>query len=450
MANSAGFSNKAALLVVATFVLQLCFFAPLSALSSNIGEFSVSYINIIIIYIILSLLLIVLLAGLVRITGGQYLLPLLTFFSAAAFLESRLFLRLAGHAPFDGSLIDWQALQWLAWLEVVVLAALAAFFALYRRRVQMLSTVSLFILLFLAAGLAHMVATHRAVLFPPGASKNAADAYFDGFSRLSGERDVVHIVPDQAQGALFHDILREDPGRYGQVFEGFTVFTQATGRYKSTYPSVLFYMTGESPEPEYDMVRSQPFTWRYIADTLDQVSIVTTLARNGFSTYGFQFHPGIFCRGEYTACTGTHDEVFGGVPIRSPARRLANAVTTGLDLGLFQATPVFLRKLVFDDGRWLVRRLSKGEPTHSGVLDLFVSGLRADADQPTYNYFHHAGAHAPLLFDRECNYLGPQKVNQENQREQAHCTLAQLQDLLQALKANGLYDQSMIVVHGDH
>lgn len=378
------------------------------------------------------------------------LLPVLVFLCLVAFVESRLFLGLANHPPFDGSLIDWSALHRLAALELVVIAGLAIVLLYFRKNLQLLSSLSLFILLFLSVGLLHQVYLHRAALFASQPATDAQAAYFDGFSRLSKQQNVIHIVPDQAQGAMLHDILRGQQQRFGPALDGFTLFTQATGQYKSTYPSVLFYMSGEAPKPDYDLVSKLPFTWEYIDSTLGDKSVVSTLARNGFRTYGFQFHPGIFCKGEYTACTGTHAEIFGGGAIRSPARRLANAVTTGLDMGLFQVTPVLLRRQVFNDGQWLLRKLSQGEPTHSGILDLFMRNLQTGDAPGTYNYFHHAGAHAPLLFDRDCNFTGPRTVNQENQREQANCTLAQLVELIQALQDKQLYDQTMIVVNGDH
>lgn len=442
--------GRAIILAVATFVLQLCFFAPLHSLINNFGEFSTGFPGVVAVYTLVSLVLFLLLLGLARLVGWRLAIPALTFFSVAGFLESRFLFRLAGHAPFDGSLIDWQALQRIAWLEIAVLAGLAALFVVIRRRVQLMSAVSLFILLFLTTGLIHQVYEQHSVLFSDQAVDREHEAYFDGFYRLAPRQNVIHIVPDQAQGAMLHDILASQYDRYGPVFDGFTLFTQATGQYKSTYPSVAFYMSGEGPEPDYDLVREQAYSWDYVESVLREKSIVSTLARQGFRTYGFQFHPGIFCKGEYTACTGTHDEVFGGENVRSPARRLASAAATGLDMGLFQLSPVLLRERVFADGRWRFRRLTSGEPTHSGILDLFMTQLEVGEGAGSYNYFHHAGAHAPLLFDRDCNYTGPSEVSQENQRGQVMCTLAQLEQLMEALKDEGVYDQTMIVINGDH
>ena len=194
------------MLVVGAFVLQLCLFAPLNSLTSNFGEFSVRYNHIVIIYIILSLVLIVLLLGLVRVLGTRTLLPALTFLSLVGFLESRFLLGLADHKPFDGSLIDWQVLQWLAWLELAVVVTLAAVFIAFRKRLQLFSTLSLFILLVLAAGLLQQTMVHWGALHPPQRGTGQNDSYFDHFYHLSAQANVIHIVPDQAQGAMLHDL----------------------------------------------------------------------------------------------------------------------------------------------------------------------------------------------------------------------------------------------------
>jgi len=437
-------------LIVFTFVLQFCFFVPLQVLIQNFGEFSVRFVDVLLIYSAISIGLLIVIGLVLRVLKVPALLAALTFLSTVAFLEARFGLVLAQHQPFDGKPINWEVLQWLCWVELGAILVLAYVFALVRKQTQLLSTVSVFILVFIVAGFCYELFTRPGVMPPTRQLSQVDSLYLDQFYRLSDERNIIHIVPDQAQGAMLQDILTSDYDRYSAVFDGFTLFTQATGRYESTYPSVLYYMSGESPEPEPDLVLNQPFTWEYIDRTLQESSIVSVLSQNGFSTFGFQFHPGIFCKGPYTACTGTHDEVFAGVALKSPERRVVLAALTAVDLALFQMTPIVLRKQVYDDGRWFARKLAKGAVTHSGILDLFIEKMEADKNPGTYNYIHHAGAHAPLLFDRNCKYVGPQPVDWQHEREQVTCTLAQLEKMIQSLKEVGVYDQTMIVINGDH
>jgi len=442
--------NVPAILIIATFVLQIFFFAPLQVLVQNIGEFSVSYFDILLIYSVISILFCVLIGLGVRLLNKDLFLPLLAYLSLVAFLESRFLVALAQHSPFDGKLIDWQALQWVSVAEVVTILVLAIVFWVLRRRTQLFSAVSLFILLFLSAGLLYNTATHIGSLLHSRQAENTQARYFDQFYRLSSKRNIVHIVPDQAQGAMLHEILTTSSEHYSTVLDGFTLFTQSTGAYKSTYPSVVYYMAGEAPESEFDLVQNQPYTRQYIEETLRERSIVTELSKDGFRTFGFQFNSWIFCGGNYTACTGTHAEVFDGIDIPSPAKRLADTVLAGLDLGLFQLAPIVLRERIFNNGDWFLKRLSRDSFAHSGILDLFMDKMQVEDSAGSYNYFHHAGAHAPLLFDRNCSYVGPQEVEWENQREQVMCTLVQLEEMILALKRAGVYDQTMIIINGDH
>ena len=437
-------------LIVSAFVLQIFFFAPLQALAQNFGEFSVLFTDVLLSLLLVSVILVVFLGFILQQLRSPILLSVLTLLSVIGFIESRFLLSFARHNPFDGKLIDWAALGWLSYLELGVFIVVGVLFIIIRKRTQILSTVSLFILLFLTVGLIHGIYSNYGSLKSDPQNNVRTSLYLDQFYRLSTNRNVIHIVPDQAQGAMLHEILTSDLEHYSKAFDGFTFFTQAVGRYKGTYPSVVYYMTGESFEPEADIVKSQPFSWEYIEETLKERSIVTLLAENGFNTFGFQFHPGIYCKGRYTACTGTHDEVFAGIAANNPKRKLALTVLTAVDLGLFQMSPVVLRQQVYDDGRWFVRKLLTGAVSHSGILDVFIEKMQAGANPDSYNYFHHAGAHAPLIFDRNCNYVGPQPVDFANEGEQARCTLIQLEKMIQALKKSGVYDQTMIVVNGDH
>lgn len=438
------------LLIAAALVLQLVFFAPMQVLLQNFGEFAVRFRDIFLLFLGISMVLVFLVYALVRILKIPVLPAFITFLSTVVFLESRFFLSFAGHQPFDGKQIDWQPLQWLSWLELGVIGVLAVVFLMLYKQTRFFSLLSLFILIFVTGGFAFTMFWNTDVVMDKRQVNTTESSYFEMFHELSDQRNVIHIVPDQTQGAMLHDILSSDTDRYAAVFDGFTLFTQATGQYQSTYPSVLFYMTGEAPVPETDLTLNQPFTWDYIAETLEEKSIVTLLSDNGFNTFGFQFHPGIFCKGSYTACIGTHDEVFAGVAVNNSEHRFMMTVMTALDIALFQSTPIVLRKNVYDDGQWFIKKLDRNLVTHSGVLDTFSKELRVDAQAPSYNYFHHAGAHAPLLFDKECNYVGLQEGTRENQQAQVGCTLNQFEDLIKALKKAKVYDQTMIVINGDH
>lgn len=440
--------NLSVALIVSSLVLQLFFFAPMHVIAQNFAEFPVPFVNILVVHLALSFALILVLLLVVRILELYIVTAAMTFISLLAFLESWFFYRLAGHHPFDEKTIDWQALQWLSNVELGVALLAGILFLMLRKRIQLLSRVSVSILVLLTMGFVYDTLSRLDTLFPAQQTTGQNSAYLDHFYRLSSESNVVHIVPDQAQGAMLHEILATDFEHYSQVFDGFTLFRQAIGGFESSYPGVVFNMSGESPDPAFDLVDEFPYTQEYIGEVLSERSILTLLSQNSFKTFGFQSNPGAFCQGPYTACTGSQEQVFTGVPLNNPKWKLAVAVVTSWDLALFQTTPIKLRTRIHDDGRWFAKKLAAFGGSRSGVIDLFTQRMKVEENPGTYNYFHHAGAGAPLLFDRNCMLVGSRAVNAYTQAEQLRCMLKQLGEMIEALKQADVYDQTMIVING--
>lgn len=440
--------NLSVLLIVSAFVLQVFFFTPIHVISQNVGEFPVPFVNILAVHLALALALILVVFLVVRILELHILTAALTFFSLVAFLESWLFYRFAAHQPLSEEIVDWQELQGLSSIELAVALVAAVVLVVFRKRIQLLARLSLSILVLLIFGFAYDTVSKIDELFPEQQTTVENSPYLDNFYRLSSERNVIHIVPDQAQGAMLNDILSTDYENYGRVFDGFTSFTQAVGGFESSYPAMVFNMSGESPDPVFDLIREQPFTMDYIEEVLRERSILTVLAQNSFKMFGFQFNPEVFCKGPYTACSGSQEQVFTGVPLNDPRWRLAVAVVTSWDLALFRMTPLKLRALIHDDGRWFAKKMAAFGSSRSGVIEVFTKRLQVEDSPGTYNYFHHAGARPPLLFDRNCKLVGSRAVNSYTQGEQLRCMLKQLGEMIGVLKQAGVYDQTMIVING--
>ncbi len=437
-----------AIAIVSVFVLQVCFFTPLQIFLNNVSEFSANFAQLLLLFLLVSSGLIAVLYLAAGKLSSQIFLAAVTFLSVVAFIESRIFFGLAGHQPFDGNLIDWEPLSALANVELAAILALALLFAVFRRRQELFYAVSLFILLFHSFGFLHATIARWDRIQQSARSFQDASTYFSDFYRLSRERNVIHIVPDSTQGALIHEILASDFDRYSEVFDGFTCFTRAAGRYPRTFASISFFMTGRAPDPETDFVPSLPFTHQYNWTVLNEHSLVNTLAAHDFKAFGYQQSNG-YCVGRYTACTGR--DVFHGHTIsRGKAARSARTGLDLLDIALFQVTPVLIRRYIYNDERWFLSQLATKRRTYSAIFDLFLENMTTDERPGSYNYFHVAGGHGPVQFGENCNYVGTQKPNYETIRAQVTCTLLQLESLVQKLKQLGIYDETMIIINSDH
>ena len=313
-----------------------------------------------------------------------------------AFIESKILFGLARHRPFDGTLIDWEALSSLSNIEIVSILGLALLVVVFRRRQELFYSVSLFILLFHGTGFLHATITKFDMIRQSAGTVEDLSPYFSDFYRLSRERNVIHIVPDNTPGALMYEILASDFDRYSEVFDGFTLFTRATGRYPHTFASISFFMTGLAPDPGRDFVASLPFTRKYIWTTLNEHSIVNTLALDDFRTFAYQSR-GSSCVGRYTACMA--GDVFRGRTISSDKATHTGRIGLDLlDIALFQVTPVLIRRYIHNDERWFLSRLVTTTRTYSAIFDLFLENMTTDERPASYNYFHVAGGHSPILF----------------------------------------------------
>ncbi len=434
------------LFIVLAFVLPLFSFAPLEIYLNNINEFSARFWHLVLLFLGLSTVLIAAFY-MVGCRWPKAVLPVLAFLAVAAFLESRIFFPLAGHRPFTGEPIDWSQFSFLSIVELVALVVLAVVFLLLRRRLQVFYAAALFMLVFHGLNFSYITVSKYGPVGRSSPMQKSDTDVFENFYRLSKERNIIHIVTDGTSGGFMYDILEEDWKHYSQLFDGFTLFRRAAGRFPGTYPSVPFYMTGRSLTPKQDSIASMPFTHEYIRTVLEQHSIVNALAQKGFVAYGFQIN-GLYCQGAYTHCTG--ENIFTG-------RRLNDKILTNtfssslllLDIGLFQNTPLVIRQRVFNDQKWFLTRLVNS-PRLPGVLGIFTEKVTAEGHTSSYNYIHHMGGHLPIEFDENCSYVGPQEWNAENTRAQLTCVLRQLELLLKRLKQLNVYDETMVLIHADH
>ena len=193
--------------IVSAFVLQVFFFTPLQIFLNNIIEFSVNFVHLVFLFLFVSCSLIAVLSFAARKLPSQILLAAVTFLSVVAFIESRMLFGLAGHQPFDGTLIDWKALSALSNIEIAAIVCLAILIAGFRRRQELFYSISLFILLFHGLGFLQATISKRDAIRQSARGVRDASLYFREFYRLSRERNVIHLVADGTQGAQVYDIL---------------------------------------------------------------------------------------------------------------------------------------------------------------------------------------------------------------------------------------------------
>jgi hypothetical protein len=252
---------------------------------------------------------------------------------------------------------------------------------------------------------------------------------------LSPDRNILILSFDQMQGSVSSGVLRRHP-ELARRFDGFVAYSDAAAVYPNTRYSIASVLTGRMPQDS-----TQGWGWAVRGDNFVRVA-----RRRG-----------------YAAALAADDlDCDVCVPKGPPAferRHISRQFGLLLTLAVNQAfgggegvVPVLLRPV-------LERRMGVRALTYSWKIDLgafrdTVARIRVDAPSPVLEYRHYFATHQPILFDRHCNLFddddlaGRQTLTGAG--DEVYCVLSSVADLLDTLKAQGIYDRTMIVIASDH
>jgi hypothetical protein len=454
--------------VLAFFSLTLLVFGPSTIYLTNVNEFSSRYTDVLLAGIALaaafSLLLAAVILGLKALGKAFYEKGLALIFAAGFLIWLQGNFLLWDYGPLDGREIPWSRMARFGYIDGAVWLAVLAGAVVFFRLVIKNARKACLLLLILQLG-------YGAVLF----SRNPETSNFKKFSidarkefLFSRQRNVVLIILDTFQTDFFDEVMRQSPD-LAKGYEGFTRFRNALGGYPFTELSVVLMLTGRY----YD--NSMPYE-RWLKMAYLGNSVPRVLRSNGWRV-------DLFPKISYSVYYS--DEVLSnslpGVRFSDRVRDIAYI----LDLCLFRSLPHFLKRPVYNDQNWLIarlpgrfwkmgpklrddsprltlppgrnrvrrRRLSSKTAYLKSQDVRFVEAMYAEGvagDEPgAFKFYHLGGPHIPLILDENLNY-GQMEVNRENYRKAATASLKLTALFLERLRQLGIYDQSLIIIVGDH
>jgi hypothetical protein len=125
-----------------------------------------------------------------------------------------------------------------------------------------------------------------------------------------------------------------------------------------------------------------------------------------------------------------------------------------LDLSLFRASPAWLQRRIFNEGRWFtvgrldvpsdIARVMEG----NDLLNLLSRELSVDDGAPTLKFIHSLSTHTPYVLRGNCRTYTTSDLRRLE--PQARCALMAVASLLGRLEEVGAYDNTVIVVMADH
>ncbi len=358
----------------------------------------------------------------------------------AAALQGNLVHGLFDYGAFNGATMDLRAEGWVFWAEWIgwLLLPLVLFLATLRLRTMPAWLPSLPVLSFLALLLPALLESHS------GRDVDAADIDPEVFA-FSTRGNLIHLLPDGFQGDVVREVLETNPD-LAERFRGFTLYTNHVGLYQGTAPALYTMLIGAP----YDL--REGYSQRLVAPRFEDWSYPRMLAHHGYRLDYVPISP-IVCLEEADSC---HPRPFGDMKARALKREPSTDAMYSLrliaDLSLFRLSPMYLKEKIYDEGYWFLAdtTLDGSSPWPDPVIREWTENMHLIDDRPVYKWHHFVGTHIPARCDRDCQLQRGLEHLREHYVDQAYCVLGDIAALLARLDEAGIYDQTAMVISGDH
>jgi hypothetical protein len=343
------------------------------------------------------------------------------------------------YGQLDGKTVDWRSFGYVYWLEVGFFVLAIVLFSVYYFRSQVKwSAISWVLILFAMAQLA--------LVMPQYFSRNTI-AESNGFNpsvyEFSSTSNIIHILADGFQADIVKQVLDENP-ELTKAFSGFNFFENHLGRFQSTAPTIPSIYTGEF----FDL--NQGYKARSVQQDIAEHAYTNVLSDNGYRL-DFVGVSKIYCHKNANSCVNLS---FNDLKARgyTDHKTLIGSLALLLDIGMFRHTPMYLKEKIYNNGSWLIstkvyRDWSKYPDP---VIREWTEHMKVATTTPVYKWYHFIGTHIPAQWSSQCEFLGRQPQSREFYKDQTFCILADMANLFNQLKAQGIYDITTIIINGDH
>jgi hypothetical protein len=324
----------------------------------------------------------------------------------------------------DGHEIVWSDYAWQGAVDALVwIGVIAASFLNAERLYRHIALLCAALIVIQAAGLA---ATAFSAEDEP-AWKYGERSDDGGMYGFSTGPNVVIIILDTFQSDLFQEIVDEDE-EYAKMFDGFTYYRNSAGGFPTTYPSIDYILTGEF----YD--NSVPVQ-EFIRETTLRRSLPLLLKENGATT---EINPKVM------KAIYANDTVYD--TIESGGTAETKDLSSLYHLTFFRYLPQEMKKIFYND---LLREGEEGQNSDLQTYQKFRSAVHVSGNGTDFKVFHLQGPHRPYTLNEDLT-IEDLPQNRSGCLSQARASLKIAHALLESLQKEGVYDNSVIFIIGDH
>lgn len=464
MSRKAYFSSDkiiSSLLPSLSFSMSLLFFAPCDMLFRNYLYFYFTAADLLLPLLTLTVLLCaVLMAILVLLPESvrRIAAAVLAAFSVLVWVQGNIIVWSCG--TLNGTLIKWDMKWYYGVIDlgiwVLVIAASVYFSSRLYKNIR--TIVPVLLLIFFMNSLLLFLGLPRS----PNYKKYEMD--FSHEFDFSSSSNIILVILDKFRSDVFWDIIGEQPS-YAEPFDGFTYFRNSTASYSYTYAAITGLLTSQYYDNSIPMQTFMKKAYHSAS------SIPKVLSGQG---YRVEVYP---CRLE---CIIGLEKAYYYDPaiVSNVVHRNKYPILTSfgflylLDLSLFRSVPYYIKKKIYRNGRWLLAFDAYRDEVRKNISACPVSDRRFPPEMLEYSHdlrfiqkmllnsrktqpgkvfkmIHLQGPHPPLSLNAEFRKtMGATPA--ELYSDQAKASLRIVELFLGKLKEIGVYDDSLIIVMGDH
>lgn len=325
--------------------------------------------------------------------------------------------------------------KWQIGVEAIVILAGAVLVFVAALRLQKM--VAIFSLVLAAGLLFQSWPTLKASTWLPVSDENQ----FSKVSNFSTKGNALVVLMDTMASDVFQEVVTQDPV-LARALDGFTLFPDTVGASPTTFLALPTIHSGK-------VYRSGIPTAQFFAEAVRDHSVLTKIANAGYHS--------TLVNPIQNICPANVECLTADAAMRSTKSVVRSEGINILDAVLFRLAPLGLKNAAYNEGEWIIQNLVEDERfiqravQHNYFLQDLAAKMTVTSDVPTLKFLHLMNTHPPYVFNRDCGYAGGQlDRSRENFSIQVRCSVERFAELLNAMKAHGIYDQTTIILLADH
>ena len=275
----------------------------------------------------------------------------------------------------------------------------------------------------------------------------------DGGVKKGARKDlpnIYHIILDGFQTDYFEDMLEEDWGlKLKGELEGFMYYPHNVSGYSRTEESLAMMFQGRYLELEEDWESFEREAFE------GEGGFLSDLRRAGYTRYNANLAWNYPKQFDYEL---KHDNFFKNRGNKEKIKELVSKDESFIQFWINEYIPFMIMRIFFHWTGESFQTYQFGFRFIFGEKEVVKESFRKVVKGNGYYYIHLPVPHFPYFLDSSCDFTGQFRGashyffedNQESMLEQAKCTMRIVMEYLRELKRLGGYDESIIVIQGDH